>query len=365
MADYESSEAGCVYCSCYNLVIKYLEENILTEELIEQHLSQSKSLGEEVDACACNPISVMYTGGTIRPIAGGSMSKVDAIGFHGGKVVASGSKEFVSVKMNNLGVHYERKELSCGQTLLPGLIEPHVHIVATALNMGWNDFSPFDGQELRKVYDVKWLTEEIRKAERKKASWILGVGVDPSLMPFTKSTSGLTKLQRFGPYELDLMEKDIPLFMVSASMHTAYVNSPAIHQIYDSNEEIQQQYTSYQKYWTHVNDRGGLQEMAEMSAGLKAIPKLQIFETVVHLKKNLDSHFKMANEHGVTLMYDAAMSPIMKFALELYCSPLVQKAHKVRIGYARLCKSMQDAEDLGCGSPFTAIILYLLSGHCA
>lgn len=37
------------------------------------------------------------------------------------------------------------------QTLLPGLIEPHVHIVPTAMTMSWLDLSPFNGQYLKPI----------------------------------------------------------------------------------------------------------------------------------------------------------------------------------------------------------------------
>ena len=81
----------------------------------------------------------------------GSASKVDAIGFHGGKVVATGSEPEVTTRMKELGTKYTTIKLSAGQTLLPGLIEPHIHIVLTALMMGWNDFGPFNGQDYEKV----------------------------------------------------------------------------------------------------------------------------------------------------------------------------------------------------------------------
>lgn len=67
------------------------------------------------------PLSIVYTGGTIRPLACGVIDKVEAMGIHNGKVVACGTKSQVICQMNALGIEYKMKELSCGQTLMPGM----------------------------------------------------------------------------------------------------------------------------------------------------------------------------------------------------------------------------------------------------
>ena len=330
-------------CHCHNPVFQLLADTLLDEDGIKK---TSEAMGVAGDL-ECQPVSVMYTGGVIRPMKNGAVDQVDAIGFHSGKVVAAGSESEVTTQMDNLGKTYTTIKLSNGQTLLPGLIEPHVHIVATAMTMAWNDFSPFEGQHLRKLYDIDWLKGEIKRIDGTlmvKESWILAQGVDPSLMEFTVVEGGLNELYSLNCDTLDKIIEDRPLMMLSASMHTSYVNTAALCKVYDSNESIREKFPTFDDYRTHVNERGGLQELEEMEPAVHAIPRQQQNETISMLTKNFDSLFETANQRGVTLMYDAGMVSNLKHALEKYLS--VERA-RVRIGYAQLCKTLEDAESIG------------------
>ena len=297
-----------MHCMCHNPVWKYLADTLFSDEAVMKQISDTKE--EKVDTSA-EPVSVMYTGGTIRPVIGGAIDKVDAIGFHGGQVVTSGSKSDVKTQMDNLGIKYTTVELSEGQTLLPGLIEPHLHIVPSVIMMGWHDFGPFEGQYLREPYNLEWLTKEIKSAAGKLKfweAWILGCNVDPSLMPFTVSQhkGDLNILQNLNCDTLDKIEDKVPLMMMSASGHTAYVNTPALHKIYDSSEKVREEYSSFDKYRDHVLSNGGLQELSEITPAMLAA-KWQILLMAKGIIKDFDSFFETANQRGVTLMYDAAM----------------------------------------------------------
>ena len=333
-----------MHCVCHNPVWKYFGETLFSNEAIIKQISESTK--EKGDASS-DPVSVMYIGGTIRPIIDGSMGKVDALGFHGGWVVASGSKAKVTAHMDKLGTKYTTIELSNGLTLLPGLIEPHVHIVLTAMMIGWHDFGPFDGQYMRESYDLEWLTGEIKGVKdtlKHPGAWILGCNVDPSLMPFivTQHKDKLNILQRFDCDTLDKIENEVPLLMMSASGHTAYVNTQALQKTYDSSEQVQAEYPTFDDYRTHVNSGGGLQEINEIMPAFYAA-KWQILFLMNGIIKYFDSLFDTANQRGVTLMYDAAMSPPLKRILEFY---LGLKKARVRIGYAQLCESLEDVEKL-------------------
>ena len=331
-----------MHCICHNPVWNYFGDTLFSDESVIKQISDLKR------DVSVEPVSVMYTGGTIRPIIGGSMNKVDAIGFHGGQVVASGSKANVTAQMDTLGTSYATIELSDGLTLLPGLIEPHVHIVLTAIMKGWHDFGPFDGQYFRELYDLEWLKEEIESAKgpliKHAGGWILGCNVDPSLMPFivTHHEDELNILQRFDCDTLDKIENEVPLLMMSASGHTAYVNTQALQKTYDSSEEVRAEYPTFDDYRAHVNSGGGLQEINEMMPAFFAA-KWQILFLMNGILKYFDSLFETANQRGVTLMYDAAMSLLLKAVLEVY---LTIKKPRVRIGYAQLCETLADAEKL-------------------
>ena len=342
-----------VSCTCYHPVFKYLGETQFTDEVLQKLSGLIKKKAE-----APLPVSVMYISacGTIRPLIRGVVDKVNAIGFHGGKVVATGSAAEVTTQMKQLGIKYITIKLSAGQTLLPGFIDPHVHIILKGLMMGWNDFGPFDGQNLREGYNLKWLEQQIQSAKETipagSDAWILGRTVDASLMPFIPGEQGgLAKLERFNCENVDKLEKDVPLLMLSASMHTAHVNTRALKLIYDSTPEIQEKYKTFEAYWDHVNSRGGLQEIEEIIPALGVIPKRQLLEMLLGVKKHLDAWFETANKRGVTMMYDAAMSPQLKVILHIYLSG--EASPRVRIGYALICETLEGAEGLPPYEPLT------------
>ncbi len=327
------------------------------EEIIKCFKYEKKS--KPAAAALAKPVTVMYTGGTIRPIAGGSMSKVDAIGFHDGKVVTAGSVHRVKRKMDHLGTSYSTVQLSEGQALIPGMIEPHVHIVPSAITMAWNDFGPFDGQDMRSSYNVDWLKKAIASAKSDldasgdldKGGWILATGVDPSLMPFNVTTvrpKGLNTLITLEPDVIDSMEPDTPVYMISASGHTAYVNTPALQLIYNGNPDIQKTYPTFAEYRQHVNQGGGLQEMPELLSALNVIPEFQ-FE-IASIFDNLNAFVDTALSRGATLIYDAAASDDTINVIDMY---LLTHPNKIRVGYARVVDSIASAESLPEYKPIT------------
>ena len=336
-----------VNCFCHNPVFHHLADKLLDEDGIKK---VSDAMGKASDE-ECRTVSVMYTGGIIRPMKNGVANQVDAIGFHSGKVVAAGSVSEVTTRMVSLGATYTTIELPDDHALLPGLIEPHVHVVATAMMMAWNDFSPFEGQQLREPYGIDWLKKEVTKIDGAlvlKESWILAQGVDPSLMKFTLAPEegGLNELQSLNCDTLDkFIEGDRSLMMMSASGHTAYVNTAALHKIYhnDSSEGIREEFSTFGEYREHVNKHGGLQELKEIKPAISTVPFWQLLEVVLKIKEHFDRLFETANQRGVTLMYDAAMDSKLKRLLQLY---LFVKKARVRIGYAELCETLDAAENI-------------------
>ena len=339
MVSKESPRFGCT-----NTVTNFFEKESLFDD-VKQQLKK----GAKVERTS-SPASIMYTGGTIRPVAAGAADKiVEAVGFHDGKVVAAGKKGDVMSKMNTVAGSYTTCELSKGQTLLPGFIEPHVHILSTALmTAGWNDFSPFKDQDLKDYNaNILKLLIEAAKPSLPDGFWILGYGVDPSLMPFVVNQGSLNVLQRFDCDTVDKMESTIPVFMMSASGHTAYVNTVALRAVFDLGHTG---YDSFAKYKEAVNESGGLQEIEQITPAMKAIPKLQLIECTLKLKDGLDSLFKLATKRGVTMLYDAAISFPQKEILDLY---LALYPFRARVGCAPLCNSTKQADELDKYHPIT------------
>jgi predicted amidohydrolase YtcJ len=141
--------------------------------------------------------------------------EVEAIAVKDGKIIALGTQAEVKNKWSDLKTQVI--DLN-GRTLMPGFVEPHVHIVLTSMVEGlWLDLSNFT-----LPYDtVESLSAKLRAALKHvpPGGWLAGFGVDPSrTSPFMAELTVTV---------LDQVSKDVPIFIVNQSGHIAYVNSKA------------------------------------------------------------------------------------------------------------------------------------------
>ena len=326
-----------IRCSCLNPATKFLEEKA-------KEIKTSKTLVRGTPASTAK--SIMYTGGTIRTIESGVVDKiVDAVGFHAGKVVAAGTVDQVTAKMRNASKNnYDTVRLSRGQTLLPGFIEPHMHVPMTAMMVaGMMDLSPFEGQYVREKYDSDWLKEEIseRKKEIPDGFWILGHSVDPAMMPYTIKEDGLNVLQRLDVDVVDELEKEIPVLMMSTG-HSAYVNTAALEIIY---EKVKPEFfESFDKFREFVNANNGLQEIEQVFPALTAVPLDQVADIVSKTDAGLDILLEIICQRGITFLNEAAMTPDL---METIMNPYFEKhPPRVRMGYAQLCNTLDEFKGL-------------------
>lgn len=106
-----------------------------------------------------------------------------------------------------------------GKTLMPGFVEPHVHIIGTAFSEGiFYDISNFTLPHDTIDGLVKKLSDYA--ATVKDGDWILAFGVDPSRTePFMSELTADV---------LDKVSTTKPIFVLNQSMHIAYVNHKAM-----------------------------------------------------------------------------------------------------------------------------------------
>lgn len=336
----EHHHHSCTHCACNNPIITLLKDELFSPENFAKLPTQKAAAKEEQSQ------PFMVTGGTIRPMINGSVETVPAIGFADGYVVATGTEAEVYAFMQQNHPGFVSRELPEGNTLLPGLIEPHVHLVPTAILMGWADVGGFNGQELREGYDIASVSEIIRNGVAKLTTnhWFLGAGIDPALMPLQKNNKELITI------DIDLLDSisdTAPVMLISASMHTLYLNTPALQLVWDNpvNFHALNGYFSFNEYKRQT--KGQLQQAAGMDPAMKTIPPLQkaamFLKSFIYLKEIFDT----ANSRGVTFMYDAGMTDGLKSLLDAY---LAVNTATVRIGAAQVCNEIKDAEQL---PPFT------------
>lgn len=137
----------------------------------------------------------------------------EAIALRGGRVLAVGGWEEVA---SHRGPGTQIVELD-GRAVLPGFVEPHVHLIFTALTAHLCvDTSPIAAPT--KEAALAALHEACERAPR--GEWVLGFGFDPSrLFP---DHPGLTA------DELESVSAGRPVFVLNQSGHIGYVNHAAL-----------------------------------------------------------------------------------------------------------------------------------------
>jgi predicted amidohydrolase YtcJ len=161
-----------------------------------------------------NADTIFYGGPVVTVNA--KNEEVQAIAVQGGKIVALGTKDAITKDWQSKTTQVIDLK---GQTLMPGFVEPHVHIMVTAVFEGLG----LNLSNFTLPYDTKETLIAKMKAHLKTippGGWLFGFGVDPSrTSPFMAELTA---------DDLDKVSKDVPIFIVNQSGHIGYVNNKAI-----------------------------------------------------------------------------------------------------------------------------------------
>lgn len=114
-----------------------------------------------------------------------------------------------------------------GQTVVPGFVESHTHLVGEAQNFGWTDVNARKCPTYADVLaTIKQAADTIRSStpadqllESSTIPWVKCVGYDDTLIAESKG------LQRI---DLDGVAPDLPVWVWHPSLHRSYVNSVAL-----------------------------------------------------------------------------------------------------------------------------------------
>jgi predicted amidohydrolase YtcJ len=161
-----------------------------------------------------NADTIFYGGPVVTVNA--KNEEVQAIAVQGGKIVALGSKDAITKDWQSKTTQVIDLK---GQTLMPGFVEPHVHILITSVFEGLGlNLSNFN-----LPYDTKEVLIAKMRAHLKnipQGGWLFGFGVDPS-----RTTPFMAELTAD---DLDKVSTTVPIFIVNQSGHIGYVNNKAI-----------------------------------------------------------------------------------------------------------------------------------------
>ncbi len=133
------------------------------------------------------------------------------VAVHGERILAVGDRQDVMPHQR----WFTRQIDLNGQTLLPGMIEPHSHPIAAAVLSQWLDVSGFTYPKSEDVYEA--LIKEV--AATPKGQAIFAFGLDAILTP---------DLVLPNRDLLDEIAPDNPVLILSQIMHTAWFNTAAM-----------------------------------------------------------------------------------------------------------------------------------------
>ena len=134
----------------------------------------------------------------------------EAMGIADGRIVAIGTR----AELDGLTGEQTQVVDSSDGVIIPGLIEPHMHLWSTGLFYDWEDCS----HESNPSFDDVVARLKAAAAKSKPGDWICGQLFDPSLYPGEPDLTSAI---------LDQVSADVPVAVANASMHFMYVNSAA------------------------------------------------------------------------------------------------------------------------------------------
>ncbi len=149
----------------------------------------------------------VFTGGPILTMDA-TAPTAEAVAVRDGRIVAVGTAD----QVNTLVASTTQQVDLDGRTLMPGLIDPHMHSSMIQLS-GWTDVSQMSCPTADAVF------EALSTAEPTETGWVLGRQFDPSI------TVGTPHLDR---QVLDRLVPNHPALVLESNGHVAYVNSRAL-----------------------------------------------------------------------------------------------------------------------------------------
>jgi hypothetical protein len=225
---------------------------------------------------------IILTNGKILTVDD-DFSTVEAIAVKDGKIWSLGSSEEISELE---GEDTEVVDLE-GKTVMPGLIDSHLHVVGTGIALQRiNCRTP----PMHSIEDIKEaLAEKVEESE--PGEWILGRGWDQAKL---EEHRNLTR------WDLDEVAPDNPVLLTRTCGHVEVANSKAL-EIAGISEETENPVGGKIVRDEEGVPTGLLEEAPAMNMVRKHVPEIGIVETMWAIQTACDAF----NREGITSVIDA------------------------------------------------------------
>ena len=213
--------------------------------------------------------------------------RAEAVAVAGGRILAVGSRSDLE---SFVGPGTTTVEHQAG-TILPGLVEPHLHLMSSALAFSGVDCSPYTNKTL----DAVLTALKAAVAATPPGQAVVGQLYDPSLLPGQPDLT--TDL-------LDQLSTQVPILVMNASQHFFYVNSAAYAAAGITAETPNPPGGDYGARNGKLT--GVVAEAAAMLSFVKVLPPLD----PPAIAKAISGIAAMAAKQGVTYLHEAATGSI-------------------------------------------------------
>jgi predicted amidohydrolase YtcJ len=211
--------------------------------------------------------------------------RAESVAIRGGRIFAVGSADELASTIGPATEHFDLE----GRTLLPGLIDPHMHFAMVQL-ADWVDISPMATPTESGVHDA------LRSANPTSSGWILAKNFDPSI------TAGHPSL---GLDVLDRLVPSLPLLVLESNGHIAWANSEAFRRAGVDKHTPNPATARYTK-GADGELTGRLEESAALTAFAAGLPQIGDGE----MMSRINDLLWHAASKGVTLLHDCGIGAI-------------------------------------------------------
>lgn len=242
----------------------------------------------------------IYFDGTIITI-NDKEPMVEAVLVENGKIIKIGSKEEI---LKEKDANTELIDLN-GKTMLPGFIDSHSHIVAVAQTLMIVNLSEANSKQ----EFIQMLKDSLNNNPPKEGEWLIGFGYDNTRY---ENQEHPTK------FDLDLVSKEIPIFVSHASGHIATTNSKALEAFGYVGESYEIPEGGVVRTVEGSNEPNGvLEENACLSPEKRKCIPTPSMETLINCIKKAQAIYA---SYGLTTAQDASidegLNQLLNFAAE-------------------------------------------------
>ncbi|TMO68631.1 amidohydrolase family protein [Pseudoalteromonas aurantia] len=243
----------------------------------------------------------------------------DAMAVYNGKVLALGPLDEVRHCVYQMGFMATYYRLKSSEVVTPGFIEPHCHLVTSAVLQQLFHFGPFgfDGRtdKFMTDYNMSYVLRSVVYLDKalQDTQWLLGYGLFSSLL---MSDDVLDTHDVHN--SLQTLSISRPVVIFDAQQPLAFANRAALEQLYKYLVLNQVGLLkSKQDFFTTIAEQGGL-KCEQLLWILEVLPVRQFQQLSTALIQNIDDVLTHAKNQGITHLGYVDSHPVALSLLSAY-----------------------------------------------